>query len=778
MIPERQNALAALYQRVFASVLTANGHANGVTPSLSSTISHNDAEIIDWARKAKNWPKIERLLGGDTDDYGGDESSADAALAACLAFYTDDPNQIERLMRASRLERPKWDSKRRGGTYLSETIANILAKRHERYRPGYHEAPARSSSTQLENDSVVDSRIHLNAADPDLQRITAAAWDAIVLHNRPAHLFRFAGQLVRVETGDDARPTLRVIDVDMLRDEASQAAIWEIERKREIKGHHVSFKEPVKPPMDVVRNMRAVADIPLPILQRITDVPYAGPDAEIVTEPGYYPPSQTYLAPKSDLVIPSVPLTPTAADVERAKSLYLNDLLPDFPFARSSEPGELSADLVNALSLPLEIHARDLITGPTPIHFFDASSVGSGKTLLAEMLLFAPLGTIGLLSLPETEEEMRKTISANLSDGYGCIFFDNVARPVDSAALAMAATLETWRDRRLGANEILSIRRRASIIITGNNLVMSKEQIRRGVHTRLVPMQERPWERDPQYFTHPEIRAWVKDHRGDLIWAGLVLIRNWVCRGRPPGKVSHGSFEEWSRVIGGILEAAGFTQFLKNRRRFDEEADLEGAALRNLVGEWREKFGTNDVTTAELFEIADDVEGLPIRGKEPKARRTSFGMFLSSNRDRVVDGYVVTLVGKHRRASVWKLVSVNLVNLGEPFVITPCEEIKIEKNLIGKGSQGLQGSHVETVSSVALQPKPIRSADLLVPDVGDLVNCLTSAGDIVTSTPRCVTHVETGKYGSRFYRVTGTNVSYPEDQVELVERAVPEVCEE
>ena len=47
---------------------------------------------------------------GDTAPYGEDDSAADFALLGVLKFYTRGHDQLDRIMRASTLRRPKWDS--------------------------------------------------------------------------------------------------------------------------------------------------------------------------------------------------------------------------------------------------------------------------------------------------------------------------------------------------------------------------------------------------------------------------------------------------------------------------------------------------------------------------------------------------------------------------------------------------------------------------------------------------------------------------------------------
>jgi primase/DNA polymerase family protein len=88
----------------------------------------DDHELLARAFKAKNGKKLRVLYEGDTSGHKSD-SEADLALAGGLAFWIGpNPERIERLMRASKLARPKWDKHR---TYLRDTIERALEGRTE-----------------------------------------------------------------------------------------------------------------------------------------------------------------------------------------------------------------------------------------------------------------------------------------------------------------------------------------------------------------------------------------------------------------------------------------------------------------------------------------------------------------------------------------------------------------------------------------------------------------------------------------------------------------------
>jgi primase-polymerase (primpol)-like protein len=76
---------------------------------------------------ARNGPKFTALWRGDLDGYAS-ASEGDLALCAILAFWThNDASRIDRLFRASRRMRAKWDERRGDATTYGQcTIARAL----------------------------------------------------------------------------------------------------------------------------------------------------------------------------------------------------------------------------------------------------------------------------------------------------------------------------------------------------------------------------------------------------------------------------------------------------------------------------------------------------------------------------------------------------------------------------------------------------------------------------------------------------------------------------
>ena len=99
----------------------------------------SDCDLLECARAARKGDAFAALFDrGDASVYGGDRSTADAALCAMLGFWTGrDVGRIDRLFRCSKLMRTKWDVRHSsdGRTYGQMTVGFAVANCREVYAP-------------------------------------------------------------------------------------------------------------------------------------------------------------------------------------------------------------------------------------------------------------------------------------------------------------------------------------------------------------------------------------------------------------------------------------------------------------------------------------------------------------------------------------------------------------------------------------------------------------------------------------------------------------------
>ncbi|WP_028988094.1 DUF927 domain-containing protein [Thermicanus aegyptius] len=122
-IEERQQEVNTLYERLFGIGNIPKKPPFVEDISSNQTVEMDDQDIINIAARAKNGEKFASLYyQGDWHPYYKSQSEADQALCNLLAFYTKNPEQIDRLFRSSALSRQKWER----DDYRDMTIRNAL----------------------------------------------------------------------------------------------------------------------------------------------------------------------------------------------------------------------------------------------------------------------------------------------------------------------------------------------------------------------------------------------------------------------------------------------------------------------------------------------------------------------------------------------------------------------------------------------------------------------------------------------------------------------------
>ena len=508
--------------------------------------------------------------------------------------------------------------------------------KYKRRTPGADQAHLKAVSSPQPSP-----KIEIDAGIQDLPTISKLAWDAIGIANNPPTLFQFGGSLCRIQRDSGGVLRLKPLNQHELRHHLARSARW---YRTDQHGHATD----ARPPDAVCQDMLASPHYPLPVLVRIVEAPVFAADGTLVTDGGYHPRSRTYFDKASNLQLDQVARQPSAADVKRARELILDDLLSDFPFVSASD----RAHLLALLLLPF---VRNVIDGPTPLHLIESPVPGSGKGLAATVALIPAIGRDVTIIPPATSgEETRKRLTAALSEGVSVILLDNYRTMLDSAELAAALTARVWKDRILGRSEMVTLPIQCAWVCTANNPVLSTEIARRSIRIRIDPVVERPWQRDQ--FKHANLAAWAMDHRAELVLAVLTMVNEWLAVGKPVSKCKRlGSFEQWSDVIGGILEAVGIPGFLDNQNLLYEAADFEGAAFKLFVDEWWDEFQDQNVSVSELFPVAERLDDFELRGQNEQSRRIFLGKEIARHRDRVFGGWRIVSAGNFRRAVRWKL---------------------------------------------------------------------------------------------------------------------------
>ncbi|MDA0352474.1 MAG: hypothetical protein DWG79_01385 [Chloroflexi bacterium] len=539
VVVEGEKAADALRDRGVTAVGTVTG-ASGTPSDESLTPLLNFEHIILWP---------------DNDQAGGDHMTRVAqsllrlgAFDICVASWPSAP--------------PKGDAADYEGT--SEELKREILGQCEPVTP---------------EKSLPKIQVNLRQLG-DVQRDAMAALQA----SKP-ELYERAGELVRVRVDERGRPIVSSVGKDALRTSLADAATW-LRATRD--GSADAFV-----PLDIASGVLAFASWGLPQLVGITEAPIVRLDGTVLTDGGHDPVSGYYAHLGAGLAGITVASDPGPEDARRAAQFILFELFDDFPFADDASRAHALALLVTAV-------IRPAIRGSLPIAAINKPQAGTGGSLLIDVISTVATGRRSANEVaPSAEEEWRKVMHAEALEGALIVTFDNVEQIVRSAALASAVTSGRVKGRRLGASEMLESDFTGQVVLTGNNLRFGGDIPRRTYMITLDARVARPFLREG--FRHDDLIGWAGEHRREVLEAVLTMCRAWYCAGSPDAGHRLGSFEDWARVVGGIVTFARVEGFLEGLEEMWEDADEDGPAWEAFLRSGYALLGPEPFKTSDLF---------------------------------------------------------------------------------------------------------------------------------------------------------------------------------
>ncbi len=409
----------------------------------------------------------------------------------------------------------------------------------------------------------------------DLHRVVD---DAVMALAHDGDLYQRDGQLVHVVCPvepDDylpaGTPQLRGVPNAALRERLTRVTDWE-----RYDGRTGDWRACL--PSDAVVTALAVrGEWPaVRALVGVLEAPSLRPDGTVIQVAGYD--KATGWLHRPSCAYPAVRDAPTQADASEALRA-LREVWCDFPWASAAEA-------YVPLAAVLALLARPAIRGAVPAHVFDASTRGSGKTLIADVIATLVTGRDApRKSWPERDEEIEKVLGAYALRGARLIAWDNVHTVFGGGPLdAVLTATDRVELRVLGRSEVATLRWRAVTLAGGNNVQLGADTTRRCLVARLEPDVERPEERTG--YRHPDLVGWVRAERPRLVCAALTILRGHAVAGRPDMGIQRwGSFDDWRAIVAAAIVWAGGADVIGCRASGDGERDPEAGALAVVLAE-------------------------------------------------------------------------------------------------------------------------------------------------------------------------------------------------
>lgn len=389
-------------------------------------------------------------------------------------------------------------------------------------------------------------------------------------------------------------------------------------------------------------------------LTALASAPYLRVDGSVCDTYGYDEDTGIFYAPS--LQFPPFVLQPTWQDA-RAALDELIDLVKQFPFAKSLSRSVFLADVLTALARP---------TLPkSPMVLYSATMAGSGKTLMASIPNLIAYGHATTHPWPNgNEEEIKKVFTSVLLAGDPVVVFDNLPNGsvIKSAALSQFVTSDDYADRKLGESERVKFRNRTRVVLTGNNVTLASDNARRTIVCELRLQVESLKDRRV-VFEHPNLAAYIKQHRARLIAAGLTVLQAYALHPLPLNQTPLDSFEDWSWRVRDALVWLGEEDPIDAVEYANDGAGEIGAAfiaiqavvLAKLPG-LAPEFRANDLAiwASSNYALKDALEQA---GCLDPASSAKVGYWLRAHKNRMAGGLTLQFrqVDGGRQPNKWSL---------------------------------------------------------------------------------------------------------------------------
>jgi hypothetical protein len=391
-------------------------------------------------------------------------------------------------------------------------------------------------------------------------------------------------------------------------------------------------------------------------LNGITRTPFMRSDGSVCQEDGYDKVTGTFLALDPTVTWLEVPATPTREQIDYSRRLLIDDWLGDFAF----DDAEARANMLALLLTPLTRSMVDKV----PLAVLDGLQPQVGKGMIADLLAIMATGeAASLASLPGVEEERRKQLTSMFLDGRELVFFDE-AHVLEGDSLAKALTGAVWSDRVLGASKSVEIPNRMTWVAMGNKVELVRDIAERVYRIYIAPKDGyRPQDRSVTSWRYPDIQAWTRAHRPELVRAGLTLARGWFAAGRPAPREDAktlGGFGQWARIMHGITDFSGQPGFLSGRKAWSSESDFDHQHWTEhfawLLGTFgAQEFSAGDVVQAMLRDTLNAATPPGLEDTNAKGYSRTLGARYKRAAARSYGGVTLTARGAHDHKNLYRV---------------------------------------------------------------------------------------------------------------------------
>jgi hypothetical protein len=176
--------------------------------------------------------------------------------------------------------------------------------------------------------------------------------------------------------------------------------------------------------------------------------------------------------------------------------------------------------------------------------------------MLAKSAITPVTGEISERAFPR-REETRKALDQLAVDGVPVVLFDNVKGRLGGEEIEAFMTSTRRSGRIIGEGGGFNVPNVTTCFFTGNDFEVTRDMCQRCLFVDLFLAEIDSSQRRFKRIITEQLLADVT-FRTEICSALCTMVRHWDAQGRPRGKTIMPKCPEWSAVIGGIVDAAGF----------------------------------------------------------------------------------------------------------------------------------------------------------------------------------------------------------------------------
>jgi hypothetical protein len=295
----------------------------------------------------------------------------------------------------------------------------------------------------------------------------------------------------------------------------------------------------------------------------------------------------------------------------------------------------------------------------------DKPDFGAGASTLASLMHVVLTGRLPAVIALErgNEEELRKHIDAAQLAGRSALFIDNVEKggTLKSMALAQVLTEGERSIRILGVSQEPHVACTQLVVVTGVNVGVREDLVRRFVRCRLDPQVERAQER---VFRRPDLLADAQRDRVALLTDLYTIAAAYVRSGARVTGTRLNGYEQWMRCCQEPLLWLGLDDPVLSGRSL--EVDDDGlAAFGEIIELWWQAFGGAEKRVKDVMAFSNDSAETELRtallaasgGSRDESKANALvGKYLKAYRAKIVDGSRLVISSTSMGTARWRLL--------------------------------------------------------------------------------------------------------------------------